>query len=144
MLNIGFPTVNFFRFLSSPILILLVSGAYIMSKNTNDSNSTTCSSDSGISSDFRASSRDSLDSPESEPTLSTQLSYVRLHDQCPYCGGTDLNPVSEFENTRHREGLFIRQKCECENCGREWWDVFRLSHIEEYKEYKEPYDLSAM
>jgi YgiT-type zinc finger domain-containing protein len=78
-----------------------------------------------------------MKSDGSEITQVDQLSYARVHGRmCPYCGGKDLDisRTNEFEKVYEENREMIRQRAECENCGRAWWDCFMLSHIEELKE----------
>lgn len=61
-----------------------------------------------------------------------QLSYVRLHKGCPFCGA----PREHFfmlgipERRVLEEGEFMVQALACEKCRKGWHDWYRLSHIE--------------
>jgi uncharacterized protein with PIN domain len=77
---------------------------------------------------------DEMASGDGEITEIDQRSYARIQGQmCPYCGGKEIVPPHRFEFEMVDDGdkKMVRQRTECENCGRQWWDVFILSHIEE-------------
>jgi uncharacterized protein with PIN domain len=71
-----------------------------------------------------------------------QLSYARIQSQrCPYCGSprfaSSSPPSRLIEKVYEGVKEMVRQRTDCENCGRSWWDVFMLSHIEELEEGEE-------
>ena len=82
-----------------------------------------------------------VDNKNDESSELDQLSYTRIHDQqCPYCKGTDICSPRSFmtlEKVYVGDKAMLRQRAECENCGRAWWDVFVLSYIEELAEGEE-------
>ena len=43
---------------------------------------------------------------------------------CPFCGSSEIT-AGVFE------GEATGQRVECENCHKEWWDIYKLVDIEE-------------
>lgn len=68
---------------------------------------------------------------EKEPAP-LRRSFARVEQKrCPYCGGSYLFSDNYFEKVYEGKKEMVRQEAGCKNCGREWWDVFVLSGIED-------------
>ena len=61
----------------------------------------------------------------------TDTEYVKKRGtECPYCGGTDLVTYDSFEFDEDRAVHAI----ECENCGKIYQDLYKLSGYEDLDE----------
>lgn len=71
--------------------------------------------------------------PEPTPSrlsLEAKEKYVQLEGQhCPYCDSGDLEYGSVDFSTP-----YCNQKVICEDCGKDWWDVYKFHTIEEVEE----------
>lgn len=72
----------------------------------------------------------------------TRMSYTRVQGQaCPYCAGPAIcnssPPSRMIEKVYEGNKEMVRQRAECESCGRSWWDVFLLAQVEELAEGEE-------
>lgn len=50
-----------------------------------------------------------------------------MGDCCPFCGEEDHLEYDRFES----EGTEAWQRARCEDCGREWNEVYKLTYAEE-------------
>jgi transcription elongation factor Elf1 len=46
-------------------------------------------------------------------------------NECPHCGGTDISGCG-FES----DGTHAWREVECENCGKEWKELFSMTGVE--------------
>lgn len=65
--------------------------------------------------------------------MNNKQRYLENGRECPFCGGTDLAAVSD---RYYGEGDFVSKPpristaMSCENCGKDWFDIYQLVDIE--------------
>jgi len=53
--------------------------------------------------------------------------YLQAPYHCPYCGSSQIG-------ADHFDGECASQRCDCDQCGKSWWDMYKLVDIEEGKD----------
>jgi hypothetical protein len=60
-------------------------------------------------------------------TVEQQAQYLQDDNSCPWCLSGDLEGVGRIEF----DGGAASQRITCGDCGKAWWDIYKLTGIQE-------------
>ena len=71
---------------------------------------------------------------DKQTTRATVRRYLKDPNRCPFCGGEEFLTSEIMSDDLVGENSEVYQWVECNTCESKWRDVYRLAHVDEFKQ----------
>tara|TARA_R100000458_G_scaffold50877_1_gene51278 strand:+ start:153 stop:407 length:255 start_codon:yes stop_codon:yes gene_type:complete len=71
---------------------------------------------------------------DKQTTRATVRRYLKDPNRCPFCGGEEFLTSEIMSDDLVGENSEVYQWVECNTCESKWRDVYRLAHVDKFKQ----------